>query len=60
MPKPKRGAIDPKFKSVLRSPLSTVKMDLKDLEKYMKELNKFLKDPGMVALRVCECCANVT
>jgi len=52
----------PEFKEPFRleSPLSIVKMDLGELEKYTARLNDFLKDPGLAAIRICECCIHIT
>ncbi len=39
---------------------SIVKKDVNQLEAYVKNLNSILKDPGVVALRICECCINIS
>ena len=39
---------------------SIVKKDVRQLTEYVANLNSILKDPGMVALRICECCIDVT
>jgi hypothetical protein len=44
----------------LESPLSIVKMDLDQLESYVARLDQFIKDPGLVAIRICECCIQVS
>jgi hypothetical protein len=36
-----------------------VKKDLKGIKDYAARLNSFLKDPGLAAIRICECCINV-
>ncbi len=44
----------------LESPLSIVKMDLNQLEEYVARLDDFVKDPGMAAIRICECCVQIS
>ncbi len=39
---------------------SIVKKDIKQLGAYVDNLNSILKDPGVVALRICECCIDIT
>ena len=36
-----------------------VKKDLKGIKDYAARVNQFLKDPGLRAIRICECCINV-
>jgi hypothetical protein len=38
---------------------SLVKKDLKQIRDYAAAINKSLKDPGLVAIRICECCVQV-
>ncbi len=38
---------------------SLVKKDLKQIKDYASAINKTLKDPGLVAIRICECCVQV-
>jgi hypothetical protein len=42
------------------SSLSVIKFDASELELYATRLSKFLRDPGAAALRLCDCCINVT
>jgi len=39
---------------------SLVKKDLKQLKDYATAINKSLKDPGLAAIRICECCVQVS
>jgi hypothetical protein len=39
---------------------SLVKKDLKQIKEYAAAINKSLKDPGLAAIRICECCVQVT
>ena len=45
---------------VLSSPLSVIKMDMKGLRDYAARLNEFVEDPGLVAIRICECCIQIS
>jgi hypothetical protein len=38
---------------------SIVKKDVGQLTRYVAGLNSILKDPNVVALRICECCINI-
>jgi hypothetical protein len=46
-------------RTVLKSPLSVIKMDVSELRAYTQSLNEFLKTPGAAAMKICECCINV-
>ena len=39
---------------------SLVKKDLKQIKDYATAINKSLKDPGLAAIRICECCVQVS
>lgn len=39
---------------------SLVKKDLKQIKDYAVAINKSLKDPGLAAIRICECCVQVS
>jgi hypothetical protein len=39
---------------------NVARMELAELINYLTEAKVVLKGPGTVALRVCECCINVT
>ncbi|MDD5559356.1 hypothetical protein [Candidatus Methylomirabilis sp.] len=39
---------------------SLVKKDIASLQAHADRLTSFLKSPGAVALRICECCINVS
>ena len=39
---------------------SLVKMDLKQVRAYAAAINKAMKGPGIVAMRICECCVQVS
>lgn len=39
---------------------SIVKKDVHQLRDYVDNLNSVLKDPGAVAIKICDCCINVT
>jgi hypothetical protein len=39
---------------------SLVKKDLKQIKDYAAAINRQLKDPGLVAIRICECCVQVS
>lgn len=41
------------------SATSLVKKDLQGIRDYATRLDRFLKDPGLAAIRICECCINV-
>ncbi|NMO17801.1 hypothetical protein HPC49_45485 [Pyxidicoccus fallax] len=45
--------------TVLKSPLSVIKMDISELRDYTDRLNDYLRTPGIAALKICECCINV-
>jgi hypothetical protein len=38
---------------------SLVKKDLQGIKDYATRLDRFLRDPGLAAIRICECCINV-
>jgi|KBSSwiStaDraftv2_1062776.scaffolds.fasta_scaffold460027_2 hypothetical protein len=54
-------AAAPKDTAQLKKAAATalVKKDLKGIKDYASRLNTFLKDPGLAAIRICECCINV-
>jgi hypothetical protein len=39
---------------------SMVKKDLQQIKDYAAALNKSIKDPSLVAIRICECCVQVS
>jgi hypothetical protein len=39
---------------------SLVKKDLKQIKDYAASVSKALKQPGMAAMRICECCIQVS
>jgi len=57
--KESREAASKRQTQVLASPLSVVKMDLSELKSFTARLNDFLREPGVAAIRICECCINV-
>jgi|GEM_PF-2125914 len=61
-PKGSVGKAASKFEkdAVLKSPLSVIKMDVSQLRDYADRLNEFIADPGLAAIRICECCIQIT
>ena len=50
-----------KSKTVSRAQVSSlVKKDIAALRAHANRLNDFLKSPGAAAIRICECCINVS
>lgn len=39
---------------------SLVKKDLKQIKEYAAAVSKALKGPGIAAMRICECCVQVS
>jgi len=39
---------------------NVIKMDHSEIREYFNEMSSFLKQPGSVALRLCECCIDVS
>jgi hypothetical protein len=39
---------------------SLVKKDLKQVREYAAAINKAMKEPSIVAMRICECCVQVS
>lgn len=51
----------PKVATIKVGPVSSmVKKDLAGIRAQADKLKVFLKDPGVAAIRVCECCIQVT
>jgi hypothetical protein len=46
--------------AVLKSPLSVIQMDLSELKAFTSRLQDYLREPGVAAIRICECCINVS
>lgn len=49
------GSVD-----VLTPMVSMAKMEVTELKAYTQRLNDFLKTPGAAAIRICECCIDVS
>ena len=47
------------LESAARAPEALVKKNLEGLREFCREIGRFLKAPGSVAIRICECCINV-
>jgi hypothetical protein len=46
--------------ATIRQVSSLVKKDIASLQAHANRLNSFLKSPGAVAIKICECCINVS
>jgi hypothetical protein len=57
--KPRRDDEDPAT-DVLKTMVSLAKMDVIELKQYTLKINEFLKTPGAAAIRICECCVDVS
>lgn len=58
-PKPKKPSAED-LAPAKNAITSLVKKDLKQIKDYASAINKSLKDPGLVAIRICECCVQVS
>lgn len=45
---------------VLESPLSVIKMDVSELQNFTSRVNDFINSPGPAAIRICECCIQIS
>jgi hypothetical protein len=52
--------IDKEKVDVLKPMVSMAKMDIDEIRVFTGRLNDFLKDAGPMALRICECCVDVS
>lgn len=43
-----------------KSVLSVAKMDHNELKEYTNRLGEILASPGASAIRICECCINIS
>ena len=58
-PRPKRPTAE-ELAPAKTALTSLVKKDLKQIKDYAAAINKSLKDPGLAAIRICECCVQVS
>lgn len=47
-------------KDILKPIVSMAKMDLEELRIYTKKLSEYIRQPGVAAIRICECCIDVS
>lgn len=58
--RPRRDDDDDRTVDVLTPMVSLAKMEVHELKAYTQRLNDFLKTPGAAAIRICECCIDVS
>jgi hypothetical protein len=47
-------------KDIITPMVSMAKMDLEELKVYTKKLSEYIRQPGIAAIRICECCIDIS
>ncbi len=53
----KKQELEPK--DVVKPMVSMAKMDITELKAFTSRLSEYLKEPELVAIRICECCVDI-